>query len=137
MGDITETPVVLIADDDTQILDLITEHFESFDCELLTATDGEQALEMALEHHPDLVLLDVMMPGLNGWEVCKYLREHEGFEKTGVIMLTAIGETVNEVTSPLYGADDHVDKPFSFAELEFKVKRVISERRRGVAGGSV
>jgi DNA-binding response OmpR family regulator len=137
LGDITETPVVLIADDDTQILDLITEHFESFDCELLTATDGEQALEMALEHHPDLVLLDVMMPGLNGWEVCKYLREHEGFEKTGVIMLTAIGETVNEVTSPLYGADDHVDKPFSFAELEFKVKRVISERRRGVAGGSV
>ena len=133
MGDSAETPVIMVADDDTQILDLITEHFENFDCELLTASDGEQALEMALEHVPDLVILDVMMPGLNGWEVCKYLREHEGFEKTGVIMLTAIGETVNDATSPLYGADDHVDKPFSFAELEFKVKRVISERRRGVA----
>lgn len=133
MGEGLETPVILVADDDSQILDLITEHFESFDCELLTASDGEQALEMALEHEPDLVILDVMMPGLNGWEVCRYLREHEGFEKTGVIMLTAIGEAVNETTSPLFGADDHVDKPFSFAELEFKVKRVISERRRGIA----
>ena len=133
MGETAETPVILVADDDTQILDLITEHFEAFDCELLTAGDGELALEMALEHQPDLVILDVMMPGLNGWEVCRYLREHEGFEKTGVIMLTAIGEAVNDATSPLYGADDHVDKPFSFAELEFKVKRVISERRRGVA----
>ena len=133
MAETPETPVILIADDDTQILDLITEHFESFDCELLTATDGEQALEMAIEYQPDLVILDVMMPGLNGWEVCRYLREHDGFEKTAVIMLTAVGEKANEATSPLYGADDHVDKPFSFDELEFKVRRTISERRRGVS----
>lgn len=135
MDHVNPTPVILVADDDSEILDLITEHFESFDCELLTAPDGELALEMSLEHHPDLVILDVMMPGLNGWEVCRYLREREEFDKTGVIMLTAIGEAVNEVTSPLYGADDHVDKPFVFSELEFKVKRVISERRRGVGSG--
>ena len=135
MGESAETPVILVADDDAHIVDLITGHFESFDCDLLTATDGEQALEMALEHQPDILILDVTMPGLNGWEVCKYLREQEGFEKTGVVMLTSVGDAHAEATSPRYGADDHVDKPFSFSELEFKVKRVISERRRGVATG--
>jgi len=135
MGESAETPVILVADDEAHIVDLITGHFESFDCELLTASDGEQALEMALEHQPDLLIIDISMPGLAGFEVCKHLREMEGFEKTGVIMLTSAGNADADVASPRYGADDHVDKPFSFSELEFKVKRVISERRRGVATG--
>ena len=84
---------------------------------------------MILDKRPDLVLLDVMMPNLSGWEVAKYLRERPEFDGIGIIMVTAIGETVNEMTSPLYGADDHINKPFQFAELTFKVRKLLSAKR--------
>jgi DNA-binding response OmpR family regulator len=98
--------------------------------EVLEAADGLQTLEKAREHHPDLVLLDVMMPGKNGWEVAKELRADESLRNVGIVMLTAIGERVNEMTSPLYGADAYVDKPFDFADLENKIKKVLDDRAK-------
>jgi DNA-binding response OmpR family regulator len=77
-----------------------------------------------------------MMPELNGWEICKYVKTHDEYAHTGVIMLTAIGATVNELTSPIYGADDYVDKPFDFEELEFKIKKVLSAKRDGRAAAA-
>jgi DNA-binding response OmpR family regulator len=71
-----------------------------------------------------------MMPGKNGWEVAKELRSDEEFGNVGIVMLTAIGEKVNEMTSPLYGADAYVDKPFDFSDLEKKIKDVLSERAK-------
>jgi len=76
------------------------------------------------------VLLDVMMPGKNGWEVARELRSDPTMTDTGIVMLTAIGEKVNEMTSPLYGADAHVDKPFDFGELETKIASVILKRKK-------
>ncbi len=87
-----------------------------------SASSGAEALEVLAAERPDLVLLDVMMPGMSGWEVCRKIREAVSLAHTGVIMLTGIGETLNEMTSPLYGADAHIDKPFEFEDLE----RIIS-----------
>jgi DNA-binding response OmpR family regulator len=97
---------------------------------VIEAADGLQTLRMAREEKPDIVLLDVMMPGKNGWEVAKELRADEDLQNIGIVMLTAIGERVNEMTSPLYGADAYVDKPFDFTDLEAKIKKVLEERAR-------
>jgi DNA-binding response OmpR family regulator len=75
------------------------------------------------------VVLDVMMPGMSGWEVCRAIREDESLVDTGVIMLTGIGERLNEMTSPLYGADGFLDKPFELDDLADKVREVLSERK--------
>jgi DNA-binding response OmpR family regulator len=124
-----DNPVILIADDDPDIRRILRAHLASLHCEVIEAMDGEKTLEQIILHKPDLVILDVMMPELNGWEICKYIKSHEEYAHTGVVMLTAIGPTVNEITSPIYGADEFLDKPFEFAELDFKIKKVLSDKR--------
>lgn len=126
-----EVPVILVADDDPDMLALVTRHLRTLKCKVVEASDGEMALAMAKKELPDLMILDVMMPGKSGWEVCKAVREDDAFRDTGVIVLTGIGETLNSLTSPLYGADENIDKPFEFPELDFKIRKVLSDRRRG------
>ena len=128
-ADEKQLPTILIADDDPEMRELLAVRLRTFKCKLIQATDGDEAWTAAKKNVPDLVILDVMMPGLSGWEVCRKIREDSSLSHTGVIMLTGIGERLNEMTSPLYGADEHVDKPFDFAELDFKIKKVISSRR--------
>lgn len=123
-----DRPVILVADDDAELRKLLRTHFDEMDCDLIESSDGAETLETIIVHKPDLVILDVMMPELNGWEICKYVRDREQFENVGVVMLTGIGPTNNELTSPLFGADDYIDKPFDFDELEFKVRKVLAER---------
>src|ERR1041384_1476293 len=100
-----DTIVVLVADDEPSTLALVASHVRSRGYKVLEASDGDQAWQLAYEHLPDLVILDVMMPGMSGWEVCRKIREAGSLAHTGVIMLTGIGENLNEMTSPLYGAD--------------------------------
>ncbi len=119
---------ILIADDDFNQIRMIREWFTKRGHTVVEATNGEEAIQVALEETPDVILLDVMMPVMNGWEVCKYLRSREIFEGTGIIMLTAIGPNLNEMTSPLYGADDFVDKPFIFTDLEEKISAIHVKR---------
>ena len=121
-------PTILVADDDVEILALVTRHLRNFEAKLLEASDGEEALRVARREKPDLVILDVMMPGMSGWEVCRAIREDTTLSHTGVIMLTGIGERLNEMTSPLYGADDYLDKPFDFSDLDAKIRSVLRER---------
>ncbi|MBL9007531.1 MAG: response regulator [Myxococcales bacterium] len=121
---------VLIADDDPEILTLLSIRLSKRGYTVLEAADGLQTLQVARRSHPDLVLLDVMMPGKNGWEVARELRGDQALSDIGIVMLTAIGEKVNEMTSPLYGADDYIDKPFNFEELERKIAAVIEHRRK-------
>lgn len=109
---------VLVADDDLEILKLIVRILRGKGVNVLEATDGEEALAMARKHHPDLMILDVMMPGRTGWEVCRAVREDDDLKNVRVLMLTGIGERLNEMTSPLYGADAYLDKPFDFGELD-------------------
>jgi DNA-binding response OmpR family regulator len=127
----SSNPVVLVADDEPSMLELVAQHLKTLDdpkLVVIEASDGEQAWKLAREHLPDLVVLDVMMPGMSGWEVCRKIREDVALAHTGVVMLTGIGENLNQMTSPLYGADAYIDKPFDFEELDEKVKAALSAR---------
>ena len=126
----TATPTILVADDDIDILALVTRHLRTMSVKLLEASDGEEALRLAKREKPNLVILDVMMPGMSGWEVCRAIRDDESLADTGVIMLTGIGERLNEMTSPLYGADEFIDKPFDLGELDTKVRKVLAARKK-------
>lgn len=121
---------VLIADDDPEILTMLSLRLSKKGYKVYEAADGLQTIQIAREKRPDLVLLDVMMPGKNGWEVARELRNDPQFADVGIVMLTAIGEKVNEMTSPLYGADEYVDKPFDFSDLEGKIAKVIASRKK-------
>ena len=128
MSEARQTPLIMCADDDIEIRRILLKTLESLDCELLEARDGEEALEIIIEHEPDLVVLDVMMPTLSGWELCKYIRSKPHLADISVVMLTAIGRTVNEMTSPLYGADAHLDKPFDIKEMLSVVSGLLAKR---------
>jgi two-component system phosphate regulon response regulator PhoB len=108
---------ILVVDDDPEIVAMLSTRLTKRGFQVATAADGVRAIELARRERPDLVLLDVMMPGKSGWEVARALRQDPVTEKVKIIMVTAIGEAVNEITSPLY-SDAHVDKPFEFEKLE-------------------
>ncbi|HEU4409926.1 MAG TPA: response regulator [Polyangiaceae bacterium] len=123
--------VVLVADDEPSMLSLIAQHVKTLGHDVHIAHDGEEAWDKVQKHRPDLVLLDVMMPAMSGWEVCRKVREDEGLDQVGVIMITGIGETLNELTSPLFGADAYLDKPFELVDLDRSIREVLTKRRNG------
>ena len=120
-------PLILLADDDLDIRTLVRLAIETIDCDIIEASDGEIALEQILVEAPNLVVLDVMMPGLTGWEVCKYVKSKEGYKEIQILMLTAVGETVNQMTAPLYGADAYLDKPFDMDEIVQVIQGLLSK----------
>ena len=126
--------MVLVADDEPSMLALLSAYIRSKGYRVLEASDGDMAWQLAHQHLPNVVVLDVMMPGMSGWEVCKKIRESVSLAHTGVVMLTGIGESLNELTSPLYGADAYIDKPFEFAELEARIRETLERRRAGTLG---
>lgn len=109
---------ILLADDDDMIVDVLRYQLEREGYQVLTAGDGQQALALAQAARPDLVLLDVMMPKLQGWEVCRELRRTS---TVPILMLTARGEEMDRVLGLELGADDYIVKPFSFRELLARV----------------
>jgi CheY-like chemotaxis protein len=124
-------PVVLVADDEPTMLELVARHLRSLDqpkLEVIEASDGDEAWRLARERLPDLVVLDVMMPGMSGWEVCRKIRHDAALAHTGVVMLTGIGESLNEATSPLFGADEYIDKPFDLENLDRRIVSVLKKR---------
>ncbi|MCA9601176.1 MAG: response regulator [Myxococcales bacterium] len=119
---------ILVADDDLEILTLVRERLRKPNTSVFVASDGNEAVEIAKRERPQLVILDVMMPGMSGWEVCRAIRDDKQLADTGVLMLTGIGERLNELTSPLYGADGFLDKPFDLEDLEEKIASVLEKR---------
>jgi len=123
--------VVLVADDEPTMLELLARHLRTLEhprVEVIEASDGTEAWRLATERLPDLVVLDVMMPGMSGWEVCRKIRQDAALAHTGVLMLTGIGTNLNEATSPLFGADAFIDKPFEFDELDQKIESILKHR---------
>ena len=117
---------VLIVEDDANIRELLQLYLEKDGYAVTLAADGGQGLEKFHAIKPDLVLLDVMMPVMDGWEVCKAIREES---QTPIIMLTAKGETDDKVTGLKSGADDYVTKPFEMKEVLARIEAVL--RRTG------
>lgn len=116
---------ILTADDNTQIRMLVKAALRSLGHELIEAIDGEQALEMAIEHRPDLVLLDVTMPKLDGWEVLHFMRQRPETAGTRVMMLTTASQTVDLEHGASLGCNDYLTKPFSPADLRTRVERML------------
>jgi DNA-binding response OmpR family regulator len=114
---------ILLIDDDETLIELLAEHMSSAGYHPLMANGGLEGLRLAAEVMPDLVVLDVMMPGMDGWAVCKQLRERSSVP---IIMLTAKGEEYDKLRGFHLGVDDYVTKPFSFAELGARVGAVLS-----------
>lgn len=110
---------VLVVEDEQTILDIVSFNLEKEGFEVLTAMDGDEGMDMALHSNPDLILLDVMLPGIDGFEICKEVRKTS---HTPIIMLTAREEEVDKVTGLELGADDYITKPFSMKELMARVK---------------
>ncbi|MCA1833303.1 MAG: response regulator [Actinomycetota bacterium] len=119
--------LILVADDDPDIARFVEVNLKLDGFEVAVANDGEQALQMALELHPSLILLDVMMPKMNGVEVCRHIRADRRTAQTNVIMLTAKSLGADKIAGLTAGADDYIIKPFDPLEL---VARVHSTLRR-------
>jgi two-component system KDP operon response regulator KdpE len=122
---------ILLIDDDATLLDLLGEHLQGSGYSVIRAKDGPAGLNMASEMPPDLVVLDVMMPGMAGWEVCERLRSRS---QVPIILLTAKGEEVDKLRGFRLGIDDFVTKPFSFAELTARIGAVLARGGSRPAG---
>ena len=120
---------VLVVEDDNNIAELLRLYLQMSGCATSTAAAGGKAVEMAKEIQPDLVLLDIMLPVMDGWQVCRELRKTM---KMPIIMLTAKGETEDKVSGLEMGADDYIVKPFEVKELLARVHAVL--RRTGDDG---
>ena len=125
---------MLFVEDDAALAELLVWHFQREDFEIRQTADGEEALLIAQENTPDLVLLDWMIEGLSGLEVCRRLRRMPQTQNVPIIMLTARGEEEDRVRGLETGADDYVTKPFSPRELVARVGAVLRRVRPGLAG---
>lgn len=96
----------------------------------MEATDGADALSQVLMEEPDVLILDVRMPELSGWEVCRAIRLREGLSRVRVLMLTSMGARVNATTSPLFGADGYLDKPFDIDVMRSMVASLVERNGR-------
>lgn len=121
-----ERGTILVVDDDPEILGMVSLRLGKRGYRVISAGDGQSAIDQARAEHPELIVLDVMLPGVSGWEVAKTLRDDPATESIKIVMLTAIGAQLNDMTSPLYGADAHLDKPFEFVALEGTIARLLS-----------
>lgn len=115
-------PHVLLIDDERKLTDPLRHSFERAEYSVTVANDGHSGLSLALIEKPDVIILDVMMPELDGWQVCQAIREHS---TAPIIMLTALGDGVDRIKGLGLGADDYLVKPFGFHELEAHVRAML------------
>ena len=121
MGRVSEQ-TILVVDDEEAIAEAVRARLEAEGYRVVAAADGREAIAAHAEHHPDLVVLDLMLPGMDGLEVCKQI-QRDGW--TPVLMLTARAEEADKVAGFAVGADDYLTKPFSLRELAVRVKAIL------------
>jgi two-component system phosphate regulon response regulator PhoB len=120
---------ILVVDDEPEIVALVAYHLAKAGYRVSTASNGEDALDAARREHPDLIVLDLMLPGMSGFDILEQLRAEEGSRDVAVLMLTARREEPDRIRGLELGADDYLTKPFSLAELVLRVGAIL--RRAG------
>ncbi len=125
---------IMIVDDDANICELLRIYLEKDGFSTVTSTDGEQAIAYAQRYNPDLILLDIMMPRLDGWQVCREIRKTSSVP---IIMLTAKSETFDKILGLELGADDYITKPFDTKEVIARIKAVLRRSGDGKRAGDI
>tara|TARA_B100000902_G_scaffold84391_1_gene88877 strand:+ start:1028 stop:1726 length:699 start_codon:yes stop_codon:yes gene_type:complete len=120
---------ILIIEDDKDIRDLISFNLSKNGYKTILSRDGEKGIEKAKNEKPDLVLLDLMLPGIHGLDVCKILKTESSLNKLSIIMLTALGQEEDIIKGLEAGADDYITKPFSFKILFARIKSVLRRKK--------
>ena len=120
-----EKSTILVVEDDVDILQLVAHNLKAADFDVMTAQEGYEALTVAKKHLPQLVILDIMLPGLDGFEVCRELKRSPATQNIPILMLTAKGEEVDRIVGLELGADDYVVKPFSPRELVLRARAIL------------
>jgi len=128
-GDSGRTPRVLIADDNSQGVELLEAYLLDSGYEIRTAADGEKTLRLVAEWHPDLILLDIMMPKVSGFEVCKRLRASAATRNIAVLMVTALDQHSDIERAVEAGTDDFLTKPINKTELLLRVRSMLKSRQ--------
>ena len=124
----TQTPTILVADDEEDLRELVSYRLSRSGYEVVEAVDGQEAFELATERTPDLMVLDVMMPRLDGYELTRRVREEDSLRSVPVILLTARSQETDVSRGFDVGADDYLKKPFNPDELVARVRAVLGRR---------
>jgi DNA-binding response OmpR family regulator len=125
---VRQRPVILVADDNRDIRELMALVLSDAGYEVVTASDGREAVEAAVSHYPDVAVLDVNMPEVDGFRIAERLREHRAPSRMGIIMVSARSSDSDVVEGFEAGADDYVKKPFRVSELAVRVRAVLDRR---------
>ena len=120
-----EKKKILVVDDERDLVETLVFRLEALGYAVLTAYNGQEGLDKARTEKPDLILLDVMMPVMDGYQVCRMLKFDEEFKSIPIIMLTARGQDKDKKTGSDVGADDYVTKPFDSADLTARIKKFL------------
>lgn len=127
---------ILLIEDEPGLISVMVRGLTEANMQVSVAADGTTGLEMAVKHQFDLIILDIMLPGINGIQICREIRKVN--KNVSILMLTALGSTENIVTGLDSGADDYLVKPFKFAELEARIRSLVRRRNtRGETGNSI
>ena len=133
MTKISTMSKILIVEDDPDIRELLRFNLEKAGFTLFLAEDGEKALTLARKHSADIILLDLMLPGVDGLEVCRTLKKDPELQRIPIIMVTAKGEELDRVVGLELGADDYVVKPFSLREVGLRIRKILDRREKQAA----
>lgn len=128
---------ILIVDDEPDVADLLKYHLQKAGYQTLMAGDGARALEIARRSRPEAIVLDLMLPGMSGLEVCRELRKNPNTAPLGILMLTAKGQPTERISGLETGADDYVTKPFSPKEVVLRVQALVRRSQAAREGGGV
>ena len=128
MDELPGVPKIVIADDNLQNVELLEAYLSDFECEIRTAHDGEETLQVVEQFAPDLLLLDVMMPRLSGFEVCKKIRTHPATKDMLILMVTALNEAADFERGVQAGTDDFLTKPVNKIELLCRIRSLLRVR---------
>lgn len=132
---------ILIADDEPDILEILQFNLQQEGYQVITAANGNEAIDKAQKHQPDLIILDVMMPGKNGLETCKILRAQDAFKQSLIVFLTAMSDERSEINGLETGADDYISKPISprvfLSKVQSLFRRMAKEEKKVLQIGAM